>query len=270
MTVPNCQRHRGQHPPLEARRGRLRRALRGRGDPLRRGRVPRRPAGREAQLRAATAASPRGPAGGGALPVPRAPGGREGRAGAPRGVDAPSAGRGLPAPARHRRRRSAPGRGRGVGGPGSHGRVPRGPSRAECASSRRALAVVVPSVWEETFGLVVVEAKAAAVPAIATDHASFPDLIEPGRDGVLVPPGDPAALAEALAHVDACPVAPWPSAPRRVALRAAVHARAEPPHAGGHLRRRAAASGLEAHPSGVCWAPSPARGPTTPSVSDAS
>ena len=79
-------------------------------------------------------------------------------------------------------------------------------SPAECADLlSRALAVVVPSVWEETFGLVVVEAKAAAVPAIATEHASFPDLIEPGRDGLLVPPGDPAALAGALAHVDACP-----------------------------------------------------------------
>ena len=79
-------------------------------------------------------------------------------------------------------------------------------SPAECADLlSRALAVVVPPVWEETFGLVVVEAKAAAVPAIATDHASFPDLIEPGRDGVLVPPGDAAALAAALAHVDACP-----------------------------------------------------------------
>jgi glycosyltransferase involved in cell wall biosynthesis len=76
----------------------------------------------------------------------------------------------------------------------------------ECAALMAgALAVVVPSVWEETFGLVVVEAKAAGVPAVATDHASFPDLIEPGRDGLLVPPGDPAALAEALAGLDAAP-----------------------------------------------------------------
>ena len=79
-------------------------------------------------------------------------------------------------------------------------------SPAECSDLlARALAVVVPSVWEETFGLVVVEAKAAAVPAVATDHASFPDLIEPGRDGMLVAPDDPGALAGALAHLDACP-----------------------------------------------------------------
>jgi glycosyltransferase involved in cell wall biosynthesis len=43
------------------------------------------------------------------------------------------------------------------------------------------------------------------VPSIATAHASFPDLIEPDRDGLLVPPGDPAALAAALAQIDASP-----------------------------------------------------------------
>jgi glycosyltransferase involved in cell wall biosynthesis len=99
-------------------------------------------------------------------------------------------------------------------------------SPAECADLlSRALAVVVPSVWEETFGLVVVEAKAAAVPAIATDHASFPDLIEPGRDGLLVPPGDPAALAGALAHVDACPTM---AASMGVAARASYELRYTP------------------------------------------
>lgn len=69
----------------------------------------------------------------------------------------------------------------------------------------RAVAVLAPSIWEETFGLVVIEAKAAGVPTVATDHASFPDLIEPGVDGLLVRPGDAAALGAALADLDANP-----------------------------------------------------------------
>jgi glycosyltransferase involved in cell wall biosynthesis len=68
-----------------------------------------------------------------------------------------------------------------------------------------ARAVVQPSACEETFGLVVVEAMAAGVPAIAAGHGSFVELITPGVDGVLFPPGDPAALALALADAAAHP-----------------------------------------------------------------
>ena len=63
-----------------------------------------------------------------------------------------------------------------------------------------ARAVVVPSAWEETFGLVVVEAMAAGVPPIAAGHGSLPELITDGADGVLFAPGDPAALGAALAE----------------------------------------------------------------------
>lgn len=63
----------------------------------------------------------------------------------------------------------------------------------------RARAVLLPSTWEETFGLVAVEAMAAGVPAIAAGHGSFAELITPGVDGVLFKPGDPAALALAIA-----------------------------------------------------------------------
>jgi glycosyltransferase involved in cell wall biosynthesis len=69
----------------------------------------------------------------------------------------------------------------------------------------RARAVVVPSVWEEPFGLVAVEAMAAGVPPIAAGHGSFPELITPGVDGVLFTPGDPDALALALADVERNP-----------------------------------------------------------------
>jgi glycosyltransferase involved in cell wall biosynthesis len=69
----------------------------------------------------------------------------------------------------------------------------------------RARAVLVPSAWEEPFGLVVVETMAAGAPPIAAGHGSLVELITPGVDGVLFPPGDPEALAEAMADVEANP-----------------------------------------------------------------
>ncbi len=69
----------------------------------------------------------------------------------------------------------------------------------------RARAVIVPSSWEETFGLVVVEAMAVGVPPIASDHGSFVELITPGVDGALFRPGDSAALALVIADVDVHP-----------------------------------------------------------------
>lgn len=69
----------------------------------------------------------------------------------------------------------------------------------------RSLAVLLPSVCEETFGLVAVEAMAAGVPSIATRRGSFPELVRDGVDGVLVPPGDPSALAQVLHDVDVDP-----------------------------------------------------------------
>jgi len=69
----------------------------------------------------------------------------------------------------------------------------------------RARAVLLPSVWEETFGLVAVEAMAAGVPPIAAGHGSFTELITSGVDGVLFSPADPAALALAIADVEKNP-----------------------------------------------------------------
>jgi glycosyltransferase involved in cell wall biosynthesis len=79
-------------------------------------------------------------------------------------------------------------------------------SSSRCAEIiSRARAVLLPSAWEETFGLVAVEAMAAGVPPIATGHGSFNELITPGVDGVLFTPGDPAALALAIADVESNP-----------------------------------------------------------------
>lgn len=69
----------------------------------------------------------------------------------------------------------------------------------------RARAVLLPSTWEEPFGLVAVEAMAAGAPPIAAGHGAFTELITHGTDGVLFPPGDAAALGAAIADVAADP-----------------------------------------------------------------
>jgi glycosyltransferase involved in cell wall biosynthesis len=72
-------------------------------------------------------------------------------------------------------------------------------SRAECAALLgAAAAVVVPSVWLETFGLVVVEAMAAGVPVIASAHGAFVELVDDGVTGLLYRPADAESLAERL------------------------------------------------------------------------
>jgi len=55
-----------------------------------------------------------------------------------------------------------------------------------------------PSLGGESFGMVLTEAFAAGTPVVASDIAGYRDVVRPGTDGVLVPRGDPTALAEAL------------------------------------------------------------------------
>ncbi len=54
---------------------------------------------------------------------------------------------------------------------------------------------------EEGFGLAVVEAMAAGLPVVASRVGSLPELVEEGHTGWLVPPANPAALAERLRHL---------------------------------------------------------------------
>jgi len=65
----------------------------------------------------------------------------------------------------------------------------------------RARALVAPSLCEETFGMVVVEAMAAGVPPVAAAHGPFPEIVTDGVDGTLFEAGSPAALARALRDV---------------------------------------------------------------------
>jgi glycosyltransferase involved in cell wall biosynthesis len=76
-----------------------------------------------------------------------------------------------------------------------------------CAETMAAaLAVILPSAWEETFGLAAVEAMALGVAPVAAAHGSFPELISDGVDGRLVRPGDPEALGAAFLDIDGNPI----------------------------------------------------------------
>jgi glycosyltransferase involved in cell wall biosynthesis len=58
--------------------------------------------------------------------------------------------------------------------------------------------LVVPSVWEEPAGLVLVEGALAGVPLVASRVGGIPEIVRDPEEALLCPPGDPAALAAAL------------------------------------------------------------------------
>lgn len=60
--------------------------------------------------------------------------------------------------------------------------------------------LVVPSLME-AFGGVAVEALACGVPLVASAVGGLPEIVEPGVSGLLVPPGNPPQLAQAVRRV---------------------------------------------------------------------
>jgi phosphatidylinositol alpha-mannosyltransferase len=62
-------------------------------------------------------------------------------------------------------------------------------------------AFVAPAVGGESFGIVLAEAMSAGLPVIASDIPGFREVVRHRREGLLVPPGEPAALADALGEV---------------------------------------------------------------------
>jgi glycosyltransferase involved in cell wall biosynthesis len=70
----------------------------------------------------------------------------------------------------------------------------------------RALALVVPSIWYETFGMVAIEAFASGTPVVASRIGSLAALVREGQTGLLFEPGNArdmaGKLAWALAHPD--------------------------------------------------------------------
>ena len=93
--------------------------------------------------------------------------------------------------------------------PGVHalGKVDDATKRREL---ERADVLCAPSLGGESFGMVLTEAFAAGTPAIASDIAGYRDVVHDSVNGILVPPADVRALAEALHDL-------W-AQPERVAL----------------------------------------------------
>lgn len=65
----------------------------------------------------------------------------------------------------------------------------------------RSHVAVVPSVWPEPFGLVIIEAMRSGCAVVASNHGAAAEIITNGVDGLLVEPGDASALSEAIARL---------------------------------------------------------------------
>jgi len=60
---------------------------------------------------------------------------------------------------------------------------------------------LAPATGHESFGVILVEAMAAGVPVVASDIPGYREVVRADRDGLLVPPGDPHALAASVGRI---------------------------------------------------------------------
>lgn len=63
---------------------------------------------------------------------------------------------------------------------------------------RTASALIVPSIWEEPFGLIAIEAFACGLPVIAARAGALPEIVSEGQTGLLTKPADADDLVRAL------------------------------------------------------------------------
>ena len=80
----------------------------------------------------------------------------------------------------------------------THRRALAPPEVAAALDAARAL--VLPS-WPEGLGRVVLESFARARTVVATEAGGIPDIVTGGADGILIPPGDTAALVDGMTRV---------------------------------------------------------------------
>lgn len=66
---------------------------------------------------------------------------------------------------------------------------------------RGASCLVVPSIWADPCPTVALEAMAWETPVVGTSIGGLTDIVEHGVSGLLVPPGDPQALGQAIADL---------------------------------------------------------------------
>jgi glycosyltransferase involved in cell wall biosynthesis len=70
-------------------------------------------------------------------------------------------------------------------------------------------ALVVPSLWNEPFGRVVIEAFSHAVPVLGTNRGGVPEIIEASKSGYLFDPGAPPTLVAAMGNMLRMPAADY-------------------------------------------------------------
>jgi spore coat protein SA len=58
--------------------------------------------------------------------------------------------------------------------------------------------IVLPSTWQDPCPLVVLEAMASGTCLISSAVGGIPEILETGKNGILVEPGDVCALADAV------------------------------------------------------------------------
>jgi glycosyltransferase involved in cell wall biosynthesis len=73
--------------------------------------------------------------------------------------------------------------------------------RDDVPSVTAALDVAVLPSYREALGLVILEAMALSRPVVATNVGGIPEMVEDGVTGLLVPPRDPGALADAIVRL---------------------------------------------------------------------
>jgi glycosyltransferase involved in cell wall biosynthesis len=66
---------------------------------------------------------------------------------------------------------------------------------------RSADVFVFPSTWDEPFGISIVEAMASGVPVVATRVGGIPEIVQDGKTGALIPPGDPQSMSDAIGRL---------------------------------------------------------------------
>jgi glycosyltransferase involved in cell wall biosynthesis len=91
---------------------------------------------------------------------------------------------------------------------------------AEMPATYRSADLALNTSLVDNMPISILEALASGVPVVSTRVGGVPHLVEDGKQAVLVPPGDPEAMAKALVSL-------WRSPERRDALREAGLARAK-------------------------------------------